>query len=389
MALTLNSHVLNLGISGIRTFSNQLANFPDAINLTIGQPDFPTPQHIKEAAISSILADYTGYSHNAGLLSLRQEVQSFFFDRYNLSYRAEDEIYITVGASEALDIAFRTILEEGDEVILFAPVYPGYIPVIELCGAVPILIDTSGTDFKPTLDQIKKAVTPKTKAILFNYPSNPTGVILTRDEIRTLTDWIRTQELFVVSDEIYSENTFGSKHVSFASMEGMRERTIIIHGLSKSHSMTGWRIGFTMAPAFLIEQMIKVHLYSVTCAPVTSQYAAIQALRYGRDDSDAMNKEYVKRLDFLYNRLREMGLETMKPSGAFYIFPKIPSIFPDSYTFATQLLTEGGVAVVPGSAFSSFGEGYFRISYAYSMDILKEGLDRLEKFLQNHCIKGV
>jgi aminotransferase len=387
MGLTLNSRVLKLETPGIRKFSNQLVHFPDAINLTIGQPDFPTPEHIKEAAISSIYSDYTSYSLNAGLLSLRQEVQSFFEDRYHLSYNAEDEIIITTGASEALDITFRTILEEGDEVILFAPAYPGYEPLIELCGAKPILIDTTGNGFKPTLEQLKAAVTIKTKAILFNYPSNPTGAILTKEDMQPLTNWLVTQDLYVISDEIYSENTFEGTHLSIASMEGMRDRTILIHGLSKSHSMTGWRIGYTLAPKYLSEQMLKVHLYNVVCAPITSQYAAIEALRNGRNDSLPMNDEYMIRRDFVYDRLLAMGLKTGKPQGAFYIFPSIPDYFQDSHTFATKLLHEGGVAVVPGSAFTPYGEGYIRISYAYSMEILKEGLDRLEKFLQHSLIK--
>lgn len=382
MGLTLNSRVLKLETPGIRKFSNQLVHFPDAINLTIGQPDFPTPKHIKEAAISSIYSDFTSYSLNAGLLSLRQEVQSFFEDCYNISYSAEDEIIITNGASEALDITFRTILEEGDEVILFAPAYPGYEPLIELCGAKAIFIDTTANGFKPTLDQLKDTVTAKTKAILFNYPSNPTGAILTKEEMQPLTDWLVTQDLYVISDEIYSENTFEGRHISLASMQGMRDRTILIHGLSKSHSMTGWRIGYTLAPKYLSEQMLKVHLYNVVCAPVTSQYAAIEALRNGRNDSLPMNNEYIKRRDFVYERLLAMGLKTGKPQGAFYIFPKIPSYFQDSHTFATKLLHEGGVAVVPGSAFTTYGEGYIRISYAYSMDILEEGLDRIERFLQ-------
>jgi aminotransferase len=387
MGLTLNSRVLKLETPGIRKFSNQLVHFPDAINLTIGQPDFPTPKHIKEAAISSIYSDYTSYSLNAGLLSLRQEVQSFFEDCYHLSYNAEDEIIITTGASEALDIIFRTILEEGDEVILFAPAYPGYEPLIELCGAKPILIDTTGNGFKPTLEQLKAAVTVKTKAVLFNYPSNPTGAILTKEDMQPLSNWLVTQDLYVISDEIYSENTFEGTHLSIASMEGMRERTILIHGLSKSHSMTGWRIGYTLAPKYLSEQMLKVHLYNVVCAPITSQYAAIEALRNGRNDSLPMNDEYIIRRDFVYDRLLAMGLKTGKPQGAFYIFPSIPEYFQDSHTFATKLLHEGGVAVVPGSAFTPYGEGYIRISYAYSMEILKEGLDRLEKFLQHSLIK--
>ncbi|WP_019240462.1 MULTISPECIES: aminotransferase class I/II-fold pyridoxal phosphate-dependent enzyme [Bacillus] len=384
MTRTLNSRVMKIKIPGIREFSNQLVNFPDAINLTIGQPDFPTPNHIKEAAISSLHADQTSYSHNAGLFSLRREVQSFYEDQYNFSYRAEDEILITVGASEALDTVFRTILEEGDEVVVFAPAYPGYIPLIELCGAKPIIVDTSLSAFKPTIAHLQKVVSPKTKAILFNYPSNPTGVTLSREDMQSLTVWLENQDLYIISDEIYSEIIYEEKHISFASMDEIRDRTIIINGLAKSHSMTGWRIGYILAPAFLITQMLKVHLYNVVCAPITSQYAAIQALKYGRNDPFIMNEEYVKRRDYVYQRLNQIGLDTEKPSGSFYIFPKIPSFYRDSHTFATQLLLNGGVAVVPGSSFTSYGEGYIRISYAYSIELLEEGLNRIEKFLLSH-----
>ncbi|CAM3397121.1 aminotransferase class I/II-fold pyridoxal phosphate-dependent enzyme [Cytobacillus oceanisediminis] len=387
MALSMNARVLGLETPGIRKFSNQLVHFPGAVNLTIGQPDFPTPAHIKEAAISSLYADYTSYSHNAGLLSLRKEVQSFFEEKYGLFYHAEDEIIITIGASEALDAAFRTILEEGDEVVVLAPAYPGYIPLIVLCGAKPVLVDTSANGFKPDLELLKQSVTNKTKAILFNYPSNPTGVILTKEEMEPLAEWLKAQDLYVISDEIYSENTFGSRHVSFAALDGMKERTILINGLSKSHSMTGWRIGYTLAPASITEQMVKVHLYNVVCAPITSQYAAIQALKFGRNDPEWMNEAYVKRRDYVYERLHRMGMETEKPQGSFYIFPKIPDGFSDSYIFATRLLHEGGVAVVPGSAFTPYGEGYIRISYAYSMEILKEGLNRLERFIHHYKAK--
>lgn len=382
MVLTLNKRVLKLETPGIRKFSNQLVHFPNAINLTIGQPDFPTPMHIKEAAISSIQADLTGYSYNAGLLELREEVQRFFEEQYHLSYSADNEIIVTNGASEALDISFRTILEDGDEVILFAPLYPGYEPLIELCGAMPVLVDTSKTNFKPTLEKLKEKFTDRTKAILFNYPSNPTGAILTEEDLRPITDWLKNQDVYVISDEIYSENTFEGSHVSVASMDGMRDRTILVHGLSKSHSMTGWRIGFTLAPAELSEQMLKVHLYNSVCAPVPSQYAAIQALRYGRNDPSIMNEEYIKRRNYVTNRLLEMGLEVDQPKGAFYIFPRIPMKYGSSFEFATDLLHHGGVAVVPGSAFSVYGEGYIRISYAYSLEVLEEGLNRIESFLQ-------
>ena len=384
MGLSINPRIENIKVSGIRAIYNKLADYPDAINLTVGEPDFPTPDHIKEAAIASINADKIGYSINNGLPQLRQEVHSFFKDKYNLHYDPNDEIIVTVGASEAIDIAFRTILLEGDEVIFFAPAYAGYIPLVEAHGGIPVIIDTRDHGFRPSVAQLKKTINEKTKAIVFNYPCNPTGVTLSSDEVQELAAFLKTQDVYVITDEIYSENTFEGDHVSIASMEGMREKTIVIHGLSKSHSMTGWRIGFNLAPKSLSQLMVKIHAYMVACAPVISQYAAIEALKNGRDDSIPMNESYRQRRDFVYQRLIEMGIEVEKPTGAFYIFPKIPAHFPDSLTFALRLLEEGGVAVVPGSAFSDYGEGYFRITYAYSPETLEEAMNRLEKFITQH-----
>ncbi|NRG44171.1 aminotransferase class I/II-fold pyridoxal phosphate-dependent enzyme [Bacillus sp. CRN 9] len=382
MTRSLNSRVLQLEVPGIRKISNQLTDYPDAINLTIGQPDFPTPSHIKEAAITSILEDYSTYTHNAGLLQLREEVQAFYEDQYGVHYDANDEVIITIGASEAIDTAFRTILEEGDEVILFAPAYTGYIPLIELCGAKPVIIDTTDSGFKPTLKQLELAVTKNTKAVLFNYPSNPTGVVLSADDLLPIAEWLKSQEVYIISDEIYSEITYEKGHACIAAFEGMRERTLVINGLSKSHSMTGWRLGYILAPKYISDQMVKVHLYHSVCASITSQYAAIAALKHGRDDPKRMKLEYQKRRDFVYAKLKQMGLEVEKPEGSFYIFPKIPATFKDAQHFASLLLKQGGVAVVPGSAFTPFGESYIRITYAYSMEMLIEAMDRLERFLQ-------
>lgn len=385
MGRTINSFVKNLEPSGIRKMFNRLQKVPGAINLTIGQPDFLTPEHVKEAGIEAIRQNHTAYTGNIGLPELRTEVQKFFADKYNVHYRAEDEILITVGASEALDVVFRTLLEPGDEVILPAPLYAAYEPLILLQKGVPVYIDTRETGFKVTVDAIKKCVSPKTKAILLNYPSNPTGVTYTPEETAELAAYLETEDFFVIADEIYSENVFGQKHTSLASFGNMHDRTIIVHGLSKSHSMTGWRIGFLLAPADIAVELQKIHMFNVVCASTISQHAAIEALRNGRHDSDVMNEQYIKRREYIYNRLVNMGLEVIKPNGAFYIFPKIPDHFESSQSFAYQLLDEAHVGVVPGDAFTKYGEGYIRISYAYSMDVIEEGLNRLEGFLKKHA----
>ena len=382
MTLSINKMAEELQIPGIRRFSNQLIHFPDAVNLTIGQPDFPTPESVKQAGIDAINNNHTGYSHNAGLLELRQAVSSFFEDTYGFTYDPENEIVITNGASEAIDSTFRTLLSPGDEVILPTPLYLGYEPIIELCGAKVVYLNTADTEFLPSPERLEALITPKTKAILFNYPSNPTGVTLEKERMDELVAVLEKHSIFVLSDEIYSENTFSGKHVSFAQYEVLRERLFLIHGLSKSHSMTGWRIGYVLGPRRFMEHVVKVHLYNSVCAPVPSQYAGIEALNESRNTPAEMNVEYIKRRDFVYERLVEMGLTTIKPTGAFYIFPSIEKYGFDSFTFATRLLKEGGVAVVPGSAFTMYAEGYIRISYAYAMPVLEKGMDRLEKFLQ-------
>lgn len=385
MARTVNSFVQGLPPSGIRKMYNRLQQVPGAINLTIGQPDFLTPEHVKEAGIEAIRQNHTAYTANVGLLELRQEIASYFADKYNVHYRAEDEIIVTAGAGEALDVVFRTLLEPGDEVILPAPLYTAYEPLVRLQQGVPVFIDTRPTGFKVTVEAIQASVTPKTKAILLNYPSNPTGVTYTPGDIKELATYLATEDFFVIADEIYSENVFGQPHVSIASFEQLHDRTIVVHGLSKSHAMTGWRIGFLLAPAAVSEQLHKVHLFNVGCASSISQHAAIEALRHGRHDAGDMNLHYIKRREYIYNRLVNMGLEVVKPTGAFYIFPKIPDHFESSESFAYQLLEEEKVGVVPGNAFSDYGEGYIRISYAYSMDIIEEGMNRIEAFLRKHA----
>ncbi|WP_391120244.1 aminotransferase class I/II-fold pyridoxal phosphate-dependent enzyme [Psychrobacillus sp. L3] len=384
MSLNLNPRAKVLKVPGIRQFSNQLVHFPDAINLTIGQPDFPTPQVVKNAGIRAIEQNLTGYSHNAGLLELREAVNTFFTKKYGFSYDPQNEIIITNGASEAIDTVFRTILEEGDEVILPAPCYSGYEPIIHFCGAKIIYLDTTETNFQPSAEKLAELITEKTKAVFFNYPSNPTGVVLTQETVDQLVNVLIEKDVYILTDEIYSENTFSGTHTSFAAYPALRNKLFYIHGLSKSHSMTGWRIGFLMGPSEVMEQVVKVHAFNTICASVPGQYAAIEALINSKDTPSEMNVEYIKRRDYVFNRLTAMGLTAEKPNGAFYIFPSIQRFGINSFDFATRLLHEGGVAVVPGSVFTPFGEGYIRISYAYSMEVLEEGLKRLEQFIQKY-----
>lgn len=382
MKIAINEKAQALQVPGIRAFSNQLVDYPDAVNLTIGQPDFPTPEAVKRAGIDAINNDLTGYSHNAGLLELRLAVSNFFSDKYGFTYNPVSEIVITAGASEAIDSTFRTILSPGDEVILPTPLYLGYEPIIELCGAKVVYMDTSDTDFRPSPERLKSLITSKTKAILFNYPSNPTGVTLEKEHMDKIVEVLEEHPIYILSDEIYSENTFSGDHISFAQYESLRDRLFLIHGLSKSHSMTGWRIGYVLGPEEIMNHIVKVHLYNTVCASLPSQYAGIEALNNCRHIPDEMNKEYMRRRDFVYERLVGMGLDTVKPNGAFYIFPSIEKYGLDSFSFATKLLKEGGVAAVPGSAFSKYGEGYLRISYAYAMPVLEEGMKRLENFIK-------
>lgn len=382
MTLSLNPRAEALAISGIRQFFNQLVDYPDAINLTIGQPDFPTPETVKRAGIQAIEANKTSYSHNAGLIELRQEVASFFSDAYELTYNPQTEIIITNGASEALDSLLRTILEEGDEVIIPVPCYTGYVPLVELNGGKAVLLDTSDTGLVPDPERLKAAITNKTKAVLFNFPSNPTGVSLTKAQTDALVEVLKNHEVFIISDEIYSENVFEGQHFSFACYPETFHRTFLVHGLSKSHSMTGWRMGYLLGPEEYLKHVIKVHQYNTVCASLPSQHAAIEALRNNRSVPEEMNAAYKTRRDFVYGKLLEMGFDVVKPTGAFYIFPSIEKFGLSSFEFATRLLKEGGVAAVPGSAFTEYGEGFLRISYAYAMPTLEQAMERLAEWLE-------
>ncbi|MBL4986585.1 aminotransferase A [Bacillus safensis] len=375
----LNPRVKDIEISGIRTFSNLVSSYEDVVSLTIGQPDFYTPHHVKTAAKAAIDENFTSYTHNAGFLELRQAIQHYIKKKVNLDYDAESEIIVTTGASQAIDAAFRTILTEGDEVILPGPVYPGYEPIIRMCGAMPVHIDTTNAGFKLNAKLIEDALTEKTKCVVLPYPSNPTGVTLSEEELKEIAQLLEGKDIFILSDEIYSELTFDRPHQSIASF--LKEQTIVINGLSKSHSMTGWRIGFLFASAPIAKHVLKVHQYNVSCASAVSQKAALEAVTNGVDDALIMREQYKKRLDYVYDRLISMGLPVIKPSGAFYIFPSIESFGMSSFDFCMELLESTRLAVVPGSAFSPLGEGYVRLSYAYSLETLKEGLDRLEQFV--------
>ncbi|MFJ8066330.1 aminotransferase A [Psychrobacillus sp. NPDC096426] len=381
----LNKNVKEIELSGIRKISNKIDRSPDIINLTFGQPNFPTPEYIKTAGLKAIEENKTGYTETAGLFELRQAACDYVQNLYGLSYDPEDEIIITTGASEALDIAFRTILDEGSEVILPAPVYPGYDPLIKLCNAVSVFVDTTDNEFKLTASLIEKNITDKTRCVVLPYPNNPLGSILTREEVLEIGKLLEDKKIFILADEIYSELVFDEEHFSIGSIPSLKDKTIIINGLSKSHSMTGWRIGFAFAPSYLIDQFYKVHSFNSVCASTISQYAAVEALKQGThtEEVTAMKKEYRIRKDYAYNRLKEMGLKVVEPKGAFYIFPSIKETGLTSEDFATKLLDQEKVAVIPGNAFSDFGEGFIRISFAQSMEELKKGLDGIERFLSS------
>lgn len=377
----LNTRVKDIEISGIRKFFNLVGTQEGMISLTIGQPDFHTPEHVKEAGIRAIQENATVYTPNSGLPELKEAAAHFYQEKYGVSYKADTEVIVTVGASQAIDIALRAVLEPGDEVILPGPVYPGYEPIIHLCGAKPVMVDVTDNDFRMTTEQIKPYISEKTKIIVLPYPSNPTGVSLTEQELNDIATLAKEQEIFVLADEIYSEIVYERPHISIASF--LPEQTIVVNGLSKSHAMTGWRIGLLFAPHTIAQHILKVHQYNVSCASSVSQRAAIAALTDGMDDALPMRHEYQKRRDLTFAKLQELGLKTVKPDGAFYFFVKVPNTYiGSSFDFCLTLAQKYKVAVVPGSAFSSAGEGWFRLSYACSIEEIEEGLQRIEQFLK-------
>ncbi|MGF7142000.1 aminotransferase [Anaerotaenia torta] len=381
----LSKTVVNIPPSGIRKFFDIVSEMKDAISLGVGEPDFDTPWHIREEGIYSLEKGKTFYTSNAGLKELKIEICNYLDRRFDLHYDYNKEVIVTVGGSEAIDIALRAMLDPGDEVLIPQPCYVSYHPCTVLAGGVPIVIELKGeNDFKLTRQELEAAITPRTKVLILTYPNNPTGAIMDHTDLEKLVDLIIEKDLMVISDEIYSELTYGSRHVSIASFPGMKERTIVVNGFSKSYAMTGWRLGYAAGPALVMEQMIKIHQFAIMCAPTTSQYAGLEAVKNGDGDVEMMRDAYDKRRRFVVHAIRRMGLDCFEPYGAFYVFPCIKSLGMTSDEFATRLLQEEKVAVVPGTAFGDCGEGYLRISYAYSIENLKTALERMENFVERH-----
>ncbi len=381
----LSENVINIQPSGIRKFFDIVSEMKDAISLGVGEPDFDTPWHIREEGIYSLEKGRTFYTSNSGLKELKIEVCNYLHRRFNLQYDYEHETLITVGGSEAIDLALRAMINPGDEVLIPQPCYVSYHPCTVLAGGVPVVIELQAkNDFKLTREELLSAITDKTKILMLAFPNNPTGAVMDYDDLKDIVDVIIERDLIVISDEIYSELSYGAKHVSIASFPGMKERTIVINGFSKSYAMTGWRLGYAAGPSIIIEQMTKIHQFAIMCAPTTSQYAAVEALKNGDSDVEMMKDAYDKRRRFLVHAFRSMGLECFEPYGAFYVFPCIKSLNMSSDEFATKLLMEEKVAVVPGTAFGACGEGYLRVSYAYSIDNLKIAIERMERFVKKH-----
>lgn len=380
----LNRSIVSIKPSGIRKFFDIAEQMEDVISLGVGEPDFPTPWHIRNEGIRSLEQGKTRYTSNHGLLSMRKEVSSFVKRKYNVLYDPEKEILITVGGSEAIDGTIRAIVDPGDEVIIPQPSYVCYEPITLLAGGVPVIIETKAEDeFRITPEQLKAAITDKTKALILPYPCNPTGAVMLREDLEAIAGVLRDTDIIVISDEIYSELTFGKeRHVSIASIDGMKERTIMINGFSKAFSMTGWRMGYACGPAPIMDQITKIHQFAIMCAPTTSQYAAIEALKNGEGDIAAMVEEYDMRRRLIVNGFNKLGLTCREPLGAFYAFPSVESTGMTSDEFCEKLLYSKHVALVPGTAFGRGGEGFVRASYCYSVDHIKTALERIGEFLK-------
>ena len=383
-----NQNLNRIEISLIRQFDQAISSIPGILRLTLGEPDFTTPDHVKEAAKAGIDANQSHYTGMSGLLALREAASQFVAEKYNLQYRPEDEILVTIGATEALSATLTAILEPGDVVLLPAPAYPGYEPIIKLMGASVVEIDTTDNRFVLSPESLEKALEEqgdRVKAVILNYPANPTGVTYSKEQMQDLARVLKKYEVFVICDEVYSELTYtGQPHVSLGSY--LRDQAIIINGLSKSHAMTGWRLGFIFAPAPLTAQLIKSHQYLVTAAGTMNQYAAIEALTVGKDDAEPMKREYIERRDYIIKEMSAMGFDIIRPDGAFYIFAKIPQGYhQDSFDFLKLLAQEKAVAFIPGVAFGPCGEGYVRLSYAASMEVIREAMSRLKEFMKEHA----
>ena len=380
----LSDTVKNMKPSGIRKFFDIANTMKDVISLGVGEPDFPTPRIVRTAGIRSLELAKTKYTSNRGLELLRQEIQTYVCKKYNIDYNPKDEILVTVGGSEAIDAAVRAIVNPGDEVIIPQPSYVCYEPITRLAGGVPVIINTSAeNEFKLTKDELLAAITPKTKALILPYPCNPTGAIMEREDLEKIVEVLKDRDIIVISDEIYAELTFGgTRHVSIASFEGMKERTVLINGFSKTFSMTGWRLGYACGPAPILKEITKIHQYAIMCAPTTSQYAAIEALRSCDEAVENMLEEYDARRKIIVKGFNDLGLECREPKGAFYAFPSIKSTGLSSEEFCQRLLYSKKVALVPGDAFGESGEGHVRASYCYSLSHIKEALERIGEFLE-------
>ena len=383
MTKPLSKMVETIKPSGIRKFFDIVSEMKDAISLGVGEPDFDTPWHIRDEGIYALEKGKTFYTSNAGLKELREEICNYLDRTQGIKYNPLKEVIVTVGGSEAIDIGLRAIINAGDEVIIPQPAYVSYEPCTILAGAKPVIINLKAeNEFRLTAEELEMAITEKTKVLILPFPNNPTGAIMEREDLEKIAEVIRKHDIYVMSDEIYGELTYKGKHVSIASIAGMKERTILINGFSKAYALTGWRLGYACGPEAIIKQMTKIHQFAIMCAPTTSQYAAVEALRNGDDDVKMMRQAYNQRRRFLLNAFKEMKLECFEPFGAFYVFPCIKEFGMTSEEFATRFLEEEKVAAVPGNAFGESGEGYLRISYAYSLDNLKIAMERFKRFVE-------
>ncbi len=378
----LSNTIVNIPPSGIRKFFDIVSEMDGAISLGVGEPDFDTPWHVRDAGIRSLEMGKTFYTSNAGLKELKQEICNYLKRRMQVEYDYNKEVMVTIGGSEAIDAALRAMLDPGDEVLIPQPSYVSYVPCTILAGGVPVVIELEEKDqFRLTREKLLEKITDRTKILVLPFPNNPTGAIMEREDLEAVAQIVEEKDLFVISDEIYAELTYKKKHVTIASLPGMRERTVLINGFSKAYAMTGWRIGYACAPAPILKQMLKIHQYAIMCAPTTSQYAAVEAIKNGDSDIEEMKRSYDERRRYLLKEFRSLGMDCFEPYGAFYMFPCIKRFHMTSEEFATRLLREEKIAIVPGTAFGDCGEGYLRVSYAYSLEDLKRAIRRIRRFV--------
>ena len=378
----LSNTIVTIPPSGIRKFFDIVSEMEGAISLGVGEPDFDTPWHVRDAGIRSLEMGKTFYTSNAGLKELKQEICNYLKRRMQVEYNYNTEVMVTIGGSEAIDAALRAMLDPGDEVLIPQPSYVSYVPCTILAGGVPVVIELEEKDqFRLTREKLLEKITDKTKVLVLPFPNNPTGAIMEREDLEAVAKVVEEKDLFVISDEIYAELTYKKKHMTIASLPGMRERTVLINGFSKAYAMTGWRIGYACAPALILKQMLKIHQYAIMCAPTTSQYAAVEAVKNGDADIEEMKRSYDERRRYLFKEFRSLGMDCFEPYGAFYMFPSIKRFHMTSEEFATRLLREEKIAIVPGTAFGDCGEGYLRVSYAYSLEDLKRAIRRIRRFV--------